>query len=96
MKKNPTIAAVLNFILPGAGLWYTGHRVWGAVNFGIVVAVPLALLLFATEFFSQAVHYVVLALAAASAGLAHAVATQTGNRAPANGDERTSVKSLGS
>lgn len=35
MKKNPWIAAVLNFFLLGAGYVYTGKRVW----FGVLLTV---------------------------------------------------------
>ncbi len=71
MKKS-TVAAVLNFVIPGAGLWYLGRRSWAAAN--LLGATVLVLGITAAGQLSEQVHYVILAIAAGSAGLAHAVA----------------------
>ena len=76
MKKNPRVAAVLSFFVPGAGLWYVGRHAWGALNLTAAIVVPTVLALVAADWFSQYLNYVLLAIAAASAGLAHAVALQ--------------------
>jgi len=74
--KSPRIAAVLSFIVPGAGLWYVGRHAWGALNLVAAIVVPTVLTYTAGEWFSQYINYVLLGIAAASAGLAHAVAQQ--------------------
>jgi hypothetical protein len=39
ITKNPTIAFLLNFLLPGAGLAYLGKWKWGFINLGIVLLI---------------------------------------------------------
>ncbi len=73
MKKS-TIAAVLNFVIPGAGLWYLGRRSWAAAN--VLGATALVLGITATGQLSEQIHYVILAVAAGSAGLAHAAGSR--------------------
>jgi hypothetical protein len=73
--KHSTKAALLNLILPGAGLWYCGWRKVAIANFVIATAIPIVGL--TTEFFSEHIQWVVLATVAGSAGLAHAL---SGNR----------------
>lgn len=74
--KSPRVAAILSFIVPGAGLWYVGRHTWGALNLVAAVVVPVVLAYAAGEWFSQYINYILLGIAAASAGLAHAVAQQ--------------------
>ena len=74
--KSSTIAAVFNFCIPGAGLWYLGKRKLATVNFIIACVVPSALSIAAPELIAGRLHYVLLAIAAGSAGFAHAVATR--------------------
>jgi hypothetical protein len=73
MKKS-TVAAVLNFVIPGAGLWYLGRKTWAAAN--LLGATILVLGITAVGQLSEQVHYVILAVAAGSAGLAHTVGTR--------------------
>lgn len=71
--KSPVIAAVLNFILPGAGLLYIGRILAAAINLGIAIVVPFAWVAAIKDGFDS-VHFVTLAIAAGSAGFAHAMA----------------------
>ncbi len=66
-----TIATCLNFVLPGAGLWYLEHPIMGAANLLIAIAAPVVGLLVIPEH----AHYALLAVAAGSAGFAHAFST---------------------
>jgi hypothetical protein len=80
--KKPWIAFVLSLILPGAGLCYLDKWFWGMLNFLIVQAVLLGIVLLPVgQQIYESFHYVLLVLAAASAGVAHAVATQMLQRA---------------
>ena len=74
MMKKSTVAAVLNFVIPGAGLWYLGRRSWAAGN--LLGATVLVLGITTAGQLSEQVHYVILAVAAGSAGLAHAVGSR--------------------
>jgi len=66
-----TIATCLNFVLPGAGLWYLSHPAVGFVNLLIAIAAPaIGLVLF-----PEHAHYALLAVAAGSAGFAHTFST---------------------
>ncbi|MHC4874849.1 MAG: hypothetical protein ACYTGL_00035 [Planctomycetota bacterium] len=71
--KNSTIAAAMNFLIPGAGLWYVGKPLLAAVN--LLAATVLVVGITGTGGLSEQIHYVILAVAAGSAGLAHAVAS---------------------
>ena len=71
--KRSTVAAVLNFVIPGAGFWYLGRGLWGVLN--LLGATALVFGITALGQFSEQIHYVILAVAAGSAGLAHAAAT---------------------
>ncbi|MBI1313969.1 hypothetical protein GC176_21960 [bacterium] len=73
--KTSTIAAALNFAIPGSGLWYLGHRVVGVLN--LLVATLIVVLLAGVPSVEEEVHYVILAVAAGSAGLAHAVGSRS-------------------
>lgn len=72
--KRSTKAGLLSFIIPGAGLWYCGRPMLAVVNFLIALACPLvgfyALLL------GEHVLWIILGIAAGSAGYAHAVASR--------------------
>jgi len=71
MKSSKT-AMLLNFVIPGAGLWYLGMTRGALLNLVVAMLIPMC------GFFwlSEHVHYLFLAVAAGSAGLAHAVASQ--------------------
>ena len=69
--KRSTKASLLSFFLPGAGLWYCGWRKWAVVNFLLAAAIPIVGL--TTGFFSEHIQWVFLAVAAGSAGIAHAM-----------------------
>jgi TM2 domain-containing membrane protein YozV len=80
MNVKPWMAFVLSFLIPGAGLAYLGKWGWAAVNLTVVVAIgAMGAMLFPQEF-SDYVHYPAVLFAAASAGLAHAVALQMNKR----------------
>ena len=68
--SRSTIAAVLSFVIPGAGLWYLGNRGRAVLNF--TAAVLLTLIGAVSQ--REHVHYLFLAIAAGSAGYAHAAA----------------------
>lgn len=72
--KKPAVAAALSFVLPGAGLWYLGRKSWAIAN--LLGAAVLLFGITATGSFSDQIHYVILAVAAGSAGLAHAAASR--------------------
>jgi|SaaInlStandDraft_1057018.scaffolds.fasta_scaffold441166_1 hypothetical protein len=72
MKKS-TIAAATSLVIPGAGLWYLGKRAMGMVN--LLVATAIIVLL--AGLVSDQIHYVILAVAAGSAGLAHAIGSRS-------------------
>jgi hypothetical protein len=71
MKKSTT-ATVMNFVIPGAGLWYLGKRAAGIVNLFVATAIIVLL----AGVVSDQIHYVILAVAAGSAGLAHAIGSR--------------------
>jgi hypothetical protein len=73
---KPTIAATLSFILPGAGLWYAGRRGMAIANLVVATLALTACWLAGSGAVIDHIHYVALVIAAASAGLAHAVAMQ--------------------
>ena len=65
--KRSTKASLLNFILPGAGLWYCHLRRLAIANLLFAVVVPVVA--FSTGFLTEHVHWIILAIAAGSAGL---------------------------
>lgn len=76
--KSPRTATVVNFFLPGAGLLYLG-KIWMAVaNVAVAIGVPL-LWTMGTQDGTDFLHYIALAIAAGSAGFAHAVASKQEN-----------------
>lgn len=72
--KSPTVAAIANFCIPGAGLWYLRRRKLASINFVIAVVAALVFAVAAPELIAGRLHYLLLAIAAGSAGFAHAVA----------------------
>lgn len=80
MKKSTT-ATVMNFVIPGIGLCYLGKRAAGVVN--LLVATTLIMLLAGAV--SDQIHYVILAVAAGSAGLAHALGRRSTTSERRNG-----------
>ena len=81
--KSPALAAVLNFILPGAGMLYLGKPLSAAANFLVALVAPFAWAAF-VENGLETVHFVALGIAAGSAGFAHAVAGQMNGRSRQN------------
>ncbi len=74
--KKPWLAFALNLI-PGVGLAYLGRWGWAALNFVVVQAVLVgAFLLEPIPDIREHFHWLMLVLAALSAGLAHRVAEQ--------------------
>jgi hypothetical protein len=65
------VGVVLNFVLPGAGLWYLGRSKSAVINLLVALIVPAGALVMQSGY----LHYIVLAIAAGSAGYAHAVAS---------------------
>ena len=74
MKKS-TKAACLSLLIPGAGLLYCGRRQWALWNLLAGVTVPLVLLW--SGFPGEHVLWILLGIAAGSAGWANAVAQQS-------------------
>ena len=72
--KHPAIATLLNFVIPGAGLWYLGYRGWGMLNLLVATAIVLGTATLVPGLFNEHMHYVIFAVAAGSAGLAHSMA----------------------
>ena len=73
--KRSTTATLLSLVLPGAGLWFCGWPRLALTNFLIAAGIPL--LGFSVGFIGEHVQWVFLAVAAGSAGLAHAVASSS-------------------
>jgi TM2 domain-containing membrane protein YozV len=71
MKKS-TIAALMSLVIPGAGLFYCGRVRSGLVNIVVALVVPLVVVW--AGFPGEHVLWLILAIAAGSAGLAHATA----------------------
>lgn len=67
-------AMALNVILPGAGLWYCGQNRLAITNLAAAVLLPVAAWL--AGFPPEHVLWLFLAIAAASAGIARAVAAE--------------------
>ena len=72
--SRSAVAAVLSFLIPGAGLWYVGRSGRAIINFVVAAIITLCALYTAHEH----VHYALLAVAAGSAGYAHAVGKTAG------------------
>lgn len=71
--KRPAVAAGLSFIIPGLGLWYVGLPRFAALNLMLAILIPTLLgVLWPGDY----VPYLLLAIAAGSAGCAHAAATR--------------------
>ena len=74
--KSPWLAFLLSLIVPGAGLVYLGKWRAGLANFCLATAIVGGFLIFRSETSMDYIHYVILAVATGSAGLAHARATR--------------------
>lgn len=73
--KQPFVAFLLSFFLPGAGLAYLGRWKHAALNFGGVLAVGVvAALLLPEEWFERGIRYLSFGLAGGSAAYAQAMA----------------------
>lgn len=72
--KPATNAALLSFLVPGAGLWYCGRRGFALLNLGIAILCPLIGM--TLGFMGEHMLWVLLAVSAGSAGLAHAMASR--------------------
>ena len=69
---RPPVAFLLSFAVPGLGLLYLGRWAAAAVNLAIAIAIPLLVLWIWPARALDFLHYVLLAIAAGSAGAAHA------------------------
>ncbi len=74
MRKS-TIAALMSVVIPGAGLVYCGRVRLALVNLVMALVVPLVAVW--AGFPGEHVLWLVLAIAAGSAGFAHATAEKT-------------------
>jgi len=74
--KKPWLAFVCSLLIPGAGLAYLGRWRAGLVNLCVATAIVAACWLIRPQSSLDYIHYVILVLAAGSAGLAHAWATR--------------------
>ena len=92
--KSPQLAAFLSFVLPGAGLWYIGRTGLGFANLTLAIAVPV-IWLDSVMNGIESVHYVALAIAAGSAGFAHALAGR-GDRHTEPDETRRSTSAMSS
>lgn len=73
--SRTTVATLLNFLVPGAGLWYLGYDGKAIKNFA--VAVVLGVIGLGSQ--REHVLYLFLAVAAGSAGYAHSIARTAGS-----------------
>jgi hypothetical protein len=75
--KRTSVAFLLNFLLPGAGLAYLGKWKWAIINLAIVLLVGiLATFLLPEDIFDRYIRYVAFGCAGGSGGLAQQLATQ--------------------
>jgi hypothetical protein len=75
--KNPWLAFILSFLLPGAGLWYLGLLLWGFVNLLVVIAISFAFFFVLPEETFEHYRGTILAgCGGGSAGLALQIAKQ--------------------
>lgn len=80
---KPWLASLLNFCFPGFGLLYLRRWKSALLNFGIVQVILIGLFFgFGESTLVEHIHYVFLALAAASAGYAHGVAQSDRHATP--------------
>jgi hypothetical protein len=79
--KKPWLAFVFSLLIPGAGLAYLGKWKWALLNFVLVQVPILLIVLKPIPSLNEHIHYILLALAAGSAGVAHAVAQSAGSNA---------------
>jgi hypothetical protein len=85
--KKPTVAFILSFLLPGAGLAYLGKWKWGLINLGIVLLVGVAAALVLSEkTLYQYGQYIAVGLGGGSGALAQPLATQLNQRRKAAGE----------
>jgi hypothetical protein len=68
--KRPWLAFVFSLLIPGAGLAYLGKWKWALLNFVLVQVPILLIVLKPIPSLSEHIHYILLALAAGSAGVA--------------------------
>jgi TM2 domain-containing membrane protein YozV len=75
--KKPSVAFMLSFFLPGAGLAYLGKWKWAVANFCIVLLLGILLGLFLPEdIFTHYARIIAIGFGSASAGLAQALTQQ--------------------
>jgi hypothetical protein len=72
--RRAAIAATFSFLIPGAGLWWLGHRGLAVINLLAAIVFIGVLWLIASGDLAENVHYLALVAAAASAGVAHTFA----------------------
>jgi TM2 domain-containing membrane protein YozV len=75
--KRTSVAFLLNFLLPGAGLAYLGKWRWAIINLAVVLLVGiLAAFLLPEDIFDSYIRYVALGCAGGSGALAQQLAAQ--------------------
>ena len=75
--KKPSLAFILSFLLPGAGLAYLGKWKWAVVNLVAVLALGVVLVfMLSEETFDHYIRFVAFGCAGGSGGLAQSLATQ--------------------
>ena len=74
--SRPPVAFLLSFVVPGLGLIYLGKTTAGIVNLAVAIVIPLVMLLVWRQAAFDFLHYALLAVAAGSAGAAHAASMQ--------------------
>jgi hypothetical protein len=73
--KKPSIAFLLSFLLPGAGLAYLGKWKWAITNLAVVLLVGgLAAFLLPEDIFDRYIRYVAFGCAGGSGALAQQLA----------------------
>lgn len=75
--KSETLAFILNFVLPGAGLLYLGKPIWAAINFGVVLLIGVLLaVVLPADVLEKGMRYISLGISGGSGGLALVIAKQ--------------------
>jgi hypothetical protein len=78
--KTPALAAVLNFVFPGAGLWYLREWSYGFINMAAFFGVEILIQAMSRQFYVEYRGAITLMLAAASAAVGYQTAKALSSR----------------
>jgi hypothetical protein len=83
--KKPSVAFILSFLLPGAGLAYLGRWKWAFINLGVVLLIGVAAaFILSDEAFESYGRYIAIGCAGGSGGLAQTLAKLKNQKVQSN------------